>query len=63
MHEKAKLLKHSQPYFAQATDKLYLREISSVEWNRETRRLDDLNDTDGDANMAILAKNLAREKG
>ncbi|KAI7849589.1 origin recognition complex subunit 5-like protein [Circinella umbellata] len=63
IHEKAKLLKYSQPYFAQATDKLYLREISSVEWNRETQRLDDLNDTDRDANMALLTRNLAREKG
>jgi origin recognition complex subunit 5 len=31
-HEKAKLFKHAQPYFADATEKLYLREISSAEW-------------------------------
>lgn len=31
-HEKAKLYKLAQPYFFDATDKLYLREISSAEW-------------------------------
>ncbi|KAI8146558.1 origin recognition complex subunit 5 C-terminus-domain-containing protein [Fennellomyces sp. T-0311] len=60
MQEKAKLLKHAQPYFAQATDKLYLREISSAEWNREARRLE-LEDADGD--MAFLTRPVAREKG
>ncbi|KAI9248261.1 origin recognition complex subunit 5 C-terminus-domain-containing protein [Phascolomyces articulosus] len=63
IHEKAKLLKHAQPYFAQATDKLYLREISSVEWSRETSRLEALDETDSDVNMAFLTRNLAREKG
>ncbi|CAO0796824.1 unnamed protein product [Mucor circinelloides] len=38
--EKAKLFKHAQPYFSEATEKLYLREISSAEWSRETKDLD-----------------------
>ncbi|KAL7316453.1 hypothetical protein PS15m_005540 [Mucor circinelloides] len=38
--EKAKLFKHAQPYFSEATEKLYLREISSAEWTRETKDLD-----------------------
>ncbi|KAI8647290.1 origin recognition complex subunit 5 [Parasitella parasitica] len=38
--EKAKLFKHAQPYFSEATEKLYLREMSSAEWSRETRDLD-----------------------
>ena len=60
MGEKAKLLKHAQPYFAQATDKLYLREISSAEWNREARRIES-EDVDGDS--AFLTRPIAREKG
>ncbi|KAI8080055.1 origin recognition complex [Halteromyces radiatus] len=40
IHETAKLFKHAQPYFAEATDKLYLREISSAEWSKETQQLD-----------------------
>ncbi|KAI9494954.1 origin recognition complex subunit 5 C-terminus-domain-containing protein [Zychaea mexicana] len=63
MHEKARLLKHAQPYFAQATDKLYLREISSTEWSRETRRIENMEDAGGDVNMAFLKRPLAREKG
>ncbi|KAG2203665.1 hypothetical protein INT46_004299 [Mucor plumbeus] len=38
--EKAKLFKYAQPYFSEATEKLYLREISSAEWSRETKDLD-----------------------
>jgi origin recognition complex subunit 5 len=45
--EKAKLFKQAQPYFSQATDKLYLREISSAEWSKETSQLkDDSDDED-----------------
>ncbi|CAO3588911.1 unnamed protein product [Absidia cylindrospora] len=40
VHEIAKLFKQAQPYFAEATDKLYLREISSAEWTKETQQLD-----------------------
>ncbi|ORX56726.1 hypothetical protein DM01DRAFT_1382179 [Hesseltinella vesiculosa] len=40
MEETSKLFKHAQPYFAEATDKLFLREISSAEWTKETERLD-----------------------
>ncbi|KAG2209209.1 hypothetical protein INT47_005501 [Mucor saturninus] len=40
-NEKAKLFKYAQPYFAEATEKLYLREISSAEWSQETKDLDD----------------------
>lgn len=43
-HEKAKLFKFAQPYFADATEKLYLREISSAEWSQETKNLDDIPD-------------------
>ncbi|KAI9483768.1 MAG: origin recognition complex [Benjaminiella poitrasii] len=31
-HETAKLYRYAQPYFAEATERLYLREISSAEW-------------------------------
>ncbi|KAG1141164.1 hypothetical protein G6F37_008531 [Rhizopus arrhizus] len=34
--ETNKLVKLAQPYFADATEKLYLREISSSEWSQET---------------------------
>lgn len=44
-NEKAKLFKYAQPYFAEATEKLYLREISSAEWSRETKDLDTAEDT------------------
>lgn len=40
VHETPKLFKQAQPYFAEATDKLYLREISSAEWTKETQQLD-----------------------
>ncbi|GAA5812658.1 hypothetical protein MFLAVUS_006115 [Mucor flavus] len=43
-NEKAKLFKYAQPYFAEATEKLYLREISSAEWSRETKDLDTAED-------------------
>ncbi|OBZ83491.1 Origin recognition complex subunit 5 [Choanephora cucurbitarum] len=33
--EKAKLLYEAKPYFSSATEKLYLREISSAEWTRD----------------------------
>jgi len=38
-HETAKLFKLAQPYFAEATDKLYLREISSSEWAKRTSEM------------------------
>ncbi|CAO3689470.1 unnamed protein product [Umbelopsis vinacea] len=38
-HETAKLFKMAQPYFAEATDKLYLREISSSEWAKRTSEM------------------------
>ncbi|RUS17862.1 origin recognition complex subunit 5-like protein [Endogone sp. FLAS-F59071] len=34
--ESAKLFKLAQPYFVEATDKLYLREISSAEWAKRS---------------------------
>lgn len=40
MHETSKLLIQAKPYFSEATDKLYLREISSAEWTKETQQLD-----------------------
>ncbi|KAI8087840.1 origin recognition complex subunit 5 C-terminus-domain-containing protein [Gilbertella persicaria] len=33
--EKARLLHEAKPYFANATEKLYLREISSAEWTQD----------------------------
>lgn len=45
--EKAKLFKYAQPYFAEATEKLYLREISSAEWTQETKDFDTQDDTLG----------------
>ncbi|KAI9305416.1 origin recognition complex subunit 5 C-terminus-domain-containing protein [Cunninghamella echinulata] len=42
MHETSKLLIQAQPYFAEATDKLYLREISSAEWTKETQQLENV---------------------
>jgi origin recognition complex subunit 5 len=44
-HETAKLFKLSQPYFAEATDKLYLREISSSEWAKRTSEMADAKTT------------------
>ncbi|KAI7904142.1 origin recognition complex, subunit 5 [Cokeromyces recurvatus] len=38
-HERAKLFKYAQPYFAEATEQLYLREISSAEWNKKQKKL------------------------
>ncbi|CAO3620429.1 unnamed protein product [Cunninghamella blakesleeana] len=40
MYETSKLLIQAKPYFSEATDKLYLREISSAEWTKETQQLD-----------------------
>ncbi|KAG0174200.1 Origin recognition complex subunit 5 [Apophysomyces sp. BC1021] len=45
-HETHKLVKLAQPYFAEATDKLYLREISSAEWTKQTQVLEEIEDTD-----------------
>lgn len=39
-HEKAKLVKEAQDYFSKVTEKLYLREISSAEWTKETKQLE-----------------------
>ncbi|KAI8393755.1 origin recognition complex subunit 5 C-terminus-domain-containing protein [Radiomyces spectabilis] len=39
-HEKAKLLNLARPYIAEASEKLYLREISSAEWTKATEQLD-----------------------
>ncbi|KAI7872770.1 origin recognition complex subunit 5 C-terminus-domain-containing protein [Spinellus fusiger] len=39
VREKAKLFRHIQPYLAEATGKLYLREISSAEWAKEAQAL------------------------
>ncbi|KAI8575916.1 hypothetical protein K450DRAFT_259376 [Umbelopsis ramanniana AG] len=44
-HETAKLFKLAQPYFAEATDKLYLREISSSEWAKRTSEMADAKTT------------------
>ncbi|KAF7726968.1 Origin recognition complex subunit 5 [Apophysomyces ossiformis] len=43
-HETHKLVKLAQPYFAEATDKLYLREISSAEWTKQTQILEEMED-------------------
>ncbi|KAG2173143.1 hypothetical protein INT43_004516 [Umbelopsis isabellina] len=55
-HETSKLFKLSQPYFAEATDKLYLREISSSEWAKRTSEMaqgDIALDTDASVVTAI----------
>ncbi|KAJ2961192.1 hypothetical protein NQZ79_g3495 [Umbelopsis isabellina] len=55
-HETSKLFKLAQPYFAEATDKLYLREISSSEWAKRTSEMaqgDIALDTDASVVTAI----------
>ncbi|KAI9273739.1 origin recognition complex subunit 5-like protein [Sporodiniella umbellata] len=37
IHETPKLIKLAQPYFAEATEKLYLREMSSIEWTEQQK--------------------------
>lgn len=44
VHEKSKLFTYAKPYFIEATDKLYLREVSSAEWSQETKDLTTLED-------------------
>ncbi|KAL0080651.1 origin recognition complex subunit 5 C-terminus-domain-containing protein [Phycomyces blakesleeanus] len=61
VHEKAKLFKFAQPYFAEATGKLYLREISSAEWIKETNELEEHEPTDK-PNHTFLAQTQAHEK-
>lgn len=46
VHEKSKLFTYARPYFNAATDKLYLREVSSAEWSKETKDLTTLEDKD-----------------
>ncbi|KAI9025999.1 origin recognition complex subunit 5 C-terminus-domain-containing protein [Phycomyces nitens] len=46
IHEKAKLFKFAQPYFAEATGKLYLREVSSAEWIKETHEIEEQDPTE-----------------
>lgn len=36
-HETPKLIKYAQPYFVEATEKLYLREMSSAEWTEQQK--------------------------
>ncbi|KAI8071556.1 origin recognition complex subunit 5 C-terminus-domain-containing protein [Gongronella butleri] len=62
MHETARLVNHAKPYFAEATNKLYLREISSAEWTKETERLEKV-DSENKRVGAFLAYTRATGKG
>ncbi|KAI8328325.1 origin recognition complex subunit 5 C-terminus-domain-containing protein [Chlamydoabsidia padenii] len=62
IYETSKLFKQAQPYFAEATDKLYLREISSAEWTKETRQLDQEH-TENERVGAFLSHTRSRGKG
>ncbi|KAI9311121.1 origin recognition complex subunit 5 C-terminus-domain-containing protein [Dichotomocladium elegans] len=62
VHEKARLYKLAAPFFAQATDKLYLREISSAEWTKETKRIEAIEDDD-EAEATFLKQTGSRDKG
>lgn len=57
--ERSRLYQLALPFFAKATDKLYLREVSSAEWAKETKRLDELDDAEAED----LFRKQSRDKG